>query len=84
MIKGSLPPLSCATSKKMDQIVSQKEWRVMERVFQRSKNFKQAEEWDILQHIRMTPEQRQEASEQLRDRVYGKHAPDVRKAQQRK
>jgi hypothetical protein len=68
----------------MDQIVSQKEWRVMERVFQRSKNFKQAEEWDILQHIRMTPEQRQEASEQLRDRVYGKHAPDVRKAQQRK
>jgi hypothetical protein len=68
----------------MDQIVSQKEWRVMERVFQRSKDFKQAEEWDILQHIRMTPEQRQEASEQLRDRVYGKHAPDVRKAQQRK
>jgi len=56
----------------------------MERVFQRSKNFKQAEEWDILQHIRMTPEQRQEASEQLRDRVYGKRAPDVRKAQQRK
>lgn len=84
MIKGSLTLFSCATSKKMDQIVSQKEWRVMERVFQRSKDFKQAEEWDILQHIRMTPEQRQEASEQLRDRVYGKHAPDVRKAQQRK
>ena len=84
MIKSSLPPPSRATSKKMDQIVSQKEWRVMERVFQRSKDFKQAEEWDILQHIRMTPEQRQEASEQLRDRVYGKHAPDVRKAQQRK
>lgn len=52
----------------------------MERVFQRSKNFKQAEEWDILQHIRMTPEQRQEASEQLRDRVYGSHTPDVREA----
>ena len=56
----------------------------MERVFHRSKSFKEAEEWDILQHIRMTPEQRQEASEQLRDRAYGKHAPDVRKAQQRK
>jgi hypothetical protein len=56
----------------------------MERVFQRSKDFRQAEEWDILQHIRMTPEQRQEASEQLRERVYGKHAPDVRKAHQRK
>jgi hypothetical protein len=28
----------------------------------------------------MTPEQRQEAAEQLRDRVYGKDAPDVKKA----
>ena len=56
----------------------------MERVFQRSKNFRQAEEWDILQHVRLTSEQRQEAAEQLRDRVYGKDAPDVRKAQQRK
>jgi hypothetical protein len=52
----------------------------MERVFKESKNFTQAEEWDILQHIRMTPEQRQEASKQLRDRVYGNHAPDVREA----
>jgi hypothetical protein len=52
----------------------------MERVFKESKNFRQAEEWDILQHISMTPEQRQEASEQLRDRVYGNHAPDVREA----
>ena len=56
----------------------------MERVFQRSKNFKQAEEWDILQHVCMTSEQRQEAAEQLRDRVYGKDVPDVRKAQQKK
>jgi hypothetical protein len=56
----------------------------MERVIKKSKSFKDAEQWDILQHIRMTPEQRQQASEQLRDRVYGKHAPDVRKAQQKK
>jgi hypothetical protein len=56
----------------------------MERVFQRSKNFDQAEEWDIMQHVRMTSEQRQEAAEQLRDRVYGKDAPDVRKGQQKK
>jgi hypothetical protein len=52
----------------------------MERVFQRSRNFKQAEEWDILQHVRMTPEHRQKVAEQLRNRVYGKIAPDVRKA----
>ena len=31
----------------------------MERVFQKSRNFKEAEDWDILQHVRMTPEQRQ-------------------------
>jgi hypothetical protein len=56
----------------------------MERVVQRSRNFKQAEEWDILQHVRMTPEQRQKVAEQLRNRVYGKDAPDVRKAQKKK
>jgi hypothetical protein len=83
MIK-SLPPFCCATSKKRDRIVNQKEWRFMERVFKESKNFRQAEEWDILQHISMTPEQRQEASEQLRDRVYGNHSPDVREAQHKK
>jgi hypothetical protein len=54
----------------------------MERVLQKSRNFKQAEEWDILQHVRMTPEQRQEAAAQLRERVYGKNVPDVREAQQ--
>jgi hypothetical protein len=52
----------------------------MKRVFQKSRNFKQAEEWDILQHVRMTPEQRQKAAEQLRNRVYGKDVPDVREA----
>jgi hypothetical protein len=55
----------------------------MERVFQRSKNHKEAEQWEILQHVRMTPEQRQEAAAQLRDRVYGKDAPDVREAHRR-
>ena len=52
----------------------------MERVFQKSRNFKEAEDWDILQHVRMTSAQRQEAARQLRDRVYGKDAPDVREA----
>jgi len=56
----------------------------MERVFKESKSFKHAEEWDILQHISMTPEQRQEASEQLRYRVYGSHTPDIREARHKK
>jgi hypothetical protein len=53
----------------------------MERVFQKSRSFKQAEEWDILQHINMTPEQRQEAATQIKERVYGKNVPDVRESQ---
>jgi len=55
----------------------------MERVLQKSRSFKQAEEWDILQHVSMTPEQRQKAADQLREKVYGKGAPDVREAQQK-
>ena len=43
----------------------------MNRTFHKSKNFKEAEEWDILQHIRMTPEQRQSAATKLRKKVYG-------------
>ena len=56
----------------------------MERVLQKSRSFKQAEEWDILQHVCMTPEQRQKAADQLREKVYGKNAADVRKAQQKR
>jgi hypothetical protein len=58
--------------------------RSMERVFQKSRTFKQAEAWDILQHVGMTPEQRQDAAAQVRERVYGRDAPDVRKAQKKR
>lgn len=50
----------------------------MKRVFHKSNNFKDAEEWDILQHIRMTPEERQEVAADLKKRVYGKDVLDVR------
>lgn len=43
-----------------------------------AKSFQEADAWDITQHIQMTPEERQEVAKQLRDRYYGKHAPDVR------
>lgn len=52
----------------------------MERVFKKFRSFKQAEKWDILQHISMTPEQRQEAAAQIRKRAYGKSVLDVREA----
>jgi len=56
----------------------------MERIVNKSKTFKDAEEWDILQHIRMRPEERQAAAARLRERVYGTDAPDVRETQKRK
>ena len=55
----------------------------MKRIVKKSNNFKDAEEWDILQHIRMTPDKRQEVAAELRKRVYGKESPDVREAHRR-
>lgn len=50
----------------------------MKRIVKKSNNFKDAEEWDILQHIKMSPEERQKAALELRMRVYGENQPDVR------
>ncbi len=52
----------------------------MKRIVKKSNNFKDAEEWDILQHIKMSPEERQKAATELRMRVYGKNQPDVRES----
>ena len=50
----------------------------MERAVHISRSFREAEEWDILQHILMTPEERQKVAAELRRRVYGEHTPDIR------
>jgi hypothetical protein len=50
----------------------------MERAFHKSRSFKDAEEWDVLQNVRMTPEERQTVASEIKKRVYGKEAPDVR------
>ena len=52
----------------------------MKRVFHKSKSFKEAEEWDVLQHTRMTPEQRLKAAAELKKRVFGDEVPMIRKA----
>jgi len=52
----------------------------MERVFHKAKNFREAEEWDILQVLRMKPEERQRIAKILRIRFYGENTPDVREA----
>jgi hypothetical protein len=56
----------------------------MKRIVHKSKNFKEAEKWDILQQIEMTHEERQDIAVELRKRVYGKKSPDVREVHKRK
>lgn len=50
----------------------------MKRVVHKARDFLEADEWDIRQHISMTPEERQEVSRLLRIRFYGENNPDVR------
>ncbi len=56
----------------------------MERIVNIAKNKKEAEEWDILQQISMTPRERQEAARILKERVFGTNVPDVREAERKK
>lgn len=52
--------------------------KIMEPIVHKARNFREAEAWDIEQQIRMTPEERQEIAKELREKYYGKNAPDVR------
>lgn len=52
----------------------------MERVVHIAHSFREAEEWDIKQQGAMSPQQRQTAAKMLKDRVYGKHCPDIKEA----
>jgi hypothetical protein len=56
----------------------------MKRIYHKAKNFKDAENWDILQHLQMTTEERQDVAKELRERVYGKKTIDVRESIRRK
>lgn len=56
----------------------------MKKVVHKARNFKEAEEWDILQQIKLTSEERQDIALELRKRVYGEETPDVREVHQRK
>jgi hypothetical protein len=51
----------------------------MERIVKVAKNYQEAEDWDILQHIQMTPAERQQVVTELKRRVYGQRCPDIRK-----
>jgi hypothetical protein len=50
----------------------------LSRVVHKSHSFAEAEEWDITQHISLTPEQRQAIARELKRRCWGENPPDVR------
>ena len=50
----------------------------MERICNKAKNYKEAEEWDIKQQLSMTSEERQDAAKELRERVYGRDNIDIK------
>jgi len=52
----------------------------MERIYHKAKNHKEAEEWDILQSIRMSPEERQKIAKDLKIRFFGGRIVDLREA----
>jgi len=50
----------------------------MERILNKAKNNKEAEKWDILQQIKMSPEERMKVAKELKKKFYGNNPPDVR------
>ena len=52
----------------------------MNRSFNKASSHKEAEMWDILQQIKMTPRERQKVASELKKKYYGKNAPDVRES----
>jgi hypothetical protein len=50
----------------------------MDRIVNKARDFQEAEKWDILQQVRMTPQERLEAAEVLKKRVFGHDQKDVR------
>jgi len=50
----------------------------MERILNKAKNNKEAEKWDILQQIIMSPDERMNVAKELKKKFYGNNPPDVR------
>jgi lipase chaperone LimK len=51
---------------------------IMEPLVHKSKNFQEAEEYDIRQHTQMSPSDRQAVVKKLRERYFGRNTSDVR------
>jgi hypothetical protein len=56
----------------------------MDREANKARSFGEAEQWDRKQQWAMTPDERHEVAKVLRDRFFGRDAPDVREAERSK
>ena len=50
----------------------------MKRVVHKTTSHAEAHRWDIEQHVKMTPRERQRAARELKERAYPRDAKDVR------
>jgi hypothetical protein len=50
----------------------------MERIVHKARNFAEAGEWEIRQHLEMTPQERMRAAKLLKERLFPGKNPDVR------
>jgi hypothetical protein len=57
---------------------------MMRRIFHKSSSFAEAERWDIEQHVRMSPKERQKAARVLKRRVFGPTCRDIRDGNRKK
>lgn len=77
MIKKQRPLKNAKKNQRKNMRSSHK----INRSFNIATSFSAAKDWDIFQQISLTPDQRQRAAKELKRRVFGKHAPDVRASQ---
>ncbi len=52
----------------------------MDRIVNKARTHKEAEDWDLLQQIEMTCDQRHEIAKALKERFFGIDNPDVRES----
>jgi len=51
---------------------------VIPRVVNKARTFAEADDWDIVQHLAMTPDERRRVARELRRRFFGDRCADVR------
>jgi hypothetical protein len=69
---NALPPPA------MSEPMSSRPVRKLERIVHKATSFEDAAEWDIRQHLSLSPQERMRAAKVLKDRSFPKNAPDVR------